>query len=86
MLRLLRLCLLQSQYAVAGHFCTKINVVIRSFSFVLKKGGKRTLMAGRKSKYSSENSNTKGTKIWSVAVYIRLSQEDAGIRRRQARK
>ena len=34
-------------------------------------------MAGRKSKYSSENSNTKGTKIWSVAVYIRLSQEDS---------
>ncbi len=34
-------------------------------------------MAGRKSKYSSENSNIKGTKIWSVAVYIRLSQEDS---------
>ena len=34
-------------------------------------------MAGRKSKYSSENSNTKGIKIWSVAVYIRLSQEDS---------
>lgn len=34
-------------------------------------------MAGRKSKYSSENLNTKGTKIWSVAVYIRLSQEDS---------
>ena len=34
-------------------------------------------MAGRKSKYSSENSNTKKTKIWSVAIYIRLSQEDA---------
>ena len=34
-------------------------------------------MAGRKSKYSSESSNTKGTKIWSVAVYIRLSQEDS---------
>ena len=33
-------------------------------------------MAGRKSKYSSENSNNKGTKIWAVAVYIRLSQED----------
>ena len=33
-------------------------------------------MAGRKSKYSSENSDTKVTKIWSVAVYIRLSQED----------
>jgi len=34
-------------------------------------------MAGRKSKYSSENSNTKKVKIWSVAIYIRLSQEDA---------
>ena len=34
-------------------------------------------MAGRKSKYSSESLNTKGTKIWSVAVYIRLSQEDS---------
>ena len=33
-------------------------------------------MAGRKSKYSSENFDTKVTKIWSVAVYIRLSQED----------
>lgn len=33
-------------------------------------------MAGRKSKYSSQNSNTKVTKIWSVALYIRLSQED----------
>lgn len=43
-------------------------------------------MAGRKSKYFLENSKAKGTKIWSVAVYIRLSQEDAGIRRRQAGK
>lgn len=34
-------------------------------------------MAGRKSKYSLENSNTKVTKIWSVAIYIRLSQEDS---------
>lgn len=34
-------------------------------------------MVGRKSKYSSEKLNTKGTKIWSVAVYIRLSQEDS---------
>ena len=33
-------------------------------------------MVGRKSKYSLENSNEKGTKIWSVALYIRLSQED----------
>ena len=36
-------------------------------------------MAGRKSKYSSENSNVTKTKIWSVAVYIRLSQEDSDI-------
>lgn len=41
-------------------------------------------MAGRKSKYALVNPNNK--KIWSVALYIRLSQEDAGIRRRQARK
>ena len=34
-------------------------------------------MAGRKSKYILENSNTKETKTWSVAVYIRLSQEDS---------
>lgn len=34
-------------------------------------------MAGRKSKYSLVDSNTKGTKIWSVAIYIRLSQEDS---------
>ena len=33
-------------------------------------------MAGRKSKYFSENSNNKDTKTWSVAQYIRLSQED----------
>ena len=33
-------------------------------------------MAGRKSKYSSENSNNNIAKIWSVAQYIRLSQED----------
>ena len=32
------------------------------------------LMAGRKSKYSFHTQNP--TKIWSVAVYIRLSQED----------
>lgn len=43
-------------------------------------------MAGRKSKYSLENSNTNKAKIWSVAVYIRLSQEDSDNRRRQARK
>ena len=34
-------------------------------------------MSGRKSKYSSENSNINKTKIWSVAIYIRLSQEDS---------
>ncbi len=33
-------------------------------------------MAGRKSKYSLENSNNIKTKIWFVAQYIRLSQED----------
>ncbi len=32
-------------------------------------------MAGRKSKYSS-NENIVNKKIWSVAMYIRLSQED----------
>ena len=44
-------------------------------------------MAGRKSKYSSteENINTKH-KIWSVALYIRLSQEDEDNRKRKARK
>lgn len=36
-------------------------------------------MDGRKSKYSSKNSNVTKTKIWSVAVYIRLSQEDSDI-------
>lgn len=34
-------------------------------------------MAGRKSKYFLVDSNTKETKIWSVAIYIRLSQEDS---------
>lgn len=35
-------------------------------------------MAGRKSKYLLENKNTKEkSKIWSVAMYIRLSQEDS---------
>lgn len=43
-------------------------------------------MAGRKSKYFSENSKSKSIKMWSVALYIRLSQEDVGIRGRQARK
>ena len=34
-------------------------------------------MAGRKSKYYSEDSNTNKSKSWSVAIYIRLSQEDS---------
>ncbi len=34
-------------------------------------------MAGRKSKYSSTENNGLKNKIWSVALYIRLSQEDA---------
>ena len=44
------------------------------------------LMLGRKSKYVSESTNDNKTKIWSAALYIRLSQEDAGIRRRKTRK
>ncbi len=44
------------------------------------------LLAGRKSKYSSENSNNDKVKIWSVAVYIRLSQEDEDNRKRETRK
>lgn len=47
------------------------------------KGG--NLMAGRKSKYSS-NENIVSKKIWSVALYIRLSQEDEDNRKRKARK
>ena len=43
---------------------------------VLQYKWKEVKMAGRKSKYSSQNSNTKVTKMWSVALYIRLSQED----------
>lgn len=42
-------------------------------------------MVGRKSKYSS-NENIVNKKIWSVALYIRLSQEDEDNRKRQARK
>ena len=42
-------------------------------------------MAGRKSKYSS-NENIVNKKIWSVALYIRLSQEDDGLRGRKTRK
>ena len=33
-------------------------------------------MAGRKSKYSSTENKSKKQKIWSTALYIRLSQED----------
>ncbi len=43
-------------------------------------------MAGRKSKYSSTEYNIIKNKIWSVALYIRLSQEDEDNRERQARK
>ena len=59
------------------HFKTKIP---KGLTFILKhvtiytRGGKN-LMAGRKSKYSS-NENIVSKKIWSVALYIRLSQED----------
>ena len=34
-------------------------------------------MPGRKSKYTLENLEAQKTKIWSVALYIRLSQEDS---------
>lgn len=43
-------------------------------------------MAGRKSKYSSTQNNSTKHKIWSVALYIRLSQEDEDNRKRKARK
>ncbi len=39
----------------------------------------------RKSKYSS-NEIISNKKIWSVALYIRLSQEDEEKRQRKARK
>ncbi len=52
--------------------------------FILK-GGKE-LMAGRKSKYSSTENNFIKHKIWSVALYIRLSQEDEDNRKRKTRK
>lgn len=44
-------------------------------------------MAGRKSKYFStdENKNTNDKK-WSVALYIRLSQEDEDNRKTETRK
>lgn len=43
-------------------------------------------MAGRKSKYSSIENNSIKHKIWYVALYIRLSQEDEDNRQRKAGK
>ena len=43
-------------------------------------------MAGRKSKYSYTESTTIKHKTWSVALYIRLSQEDEEKRKRKAGK
>ena len=43
-------------------------------------------MAGRKSKYSSNENNTIKNKRGSVALYIRLSQEDEDNRQRKARE
>ncbi len=43
-------------------------------------------MLGRKSKYSNEEQHAIREKIWKVALYIRLSQEDEDNRKRQARK
>lgn len=43
-------------------------------------------MAGRKSKYFSTENKSSKHKIWSVALYIRLSQEDEDNRKRQTRK
>ena len=54
-------------------------------STLLYKIGGKKLVAGRKSKYSS-NENIENKKIWSVALYIRLSQEDEDNRERQAGK
>ena len=39
-------------------------------------------MAGRKSMYSYNENNSIKYKIWSVALYIRLSQEDEDNRQR----
>ena len=70
------------------HFKTKMQ---KRLTFICKhvtiyeKGGKN-LMAGRKSKYSSDENNTIKNKIWSVALYIRLSQEDEDNRQRKAGK
>ena len=46
----------------------------------------KRIVAGRKSKYSSTENNTIKYKTWSVALYIRLSQEDEEKRKRKARK
>ncbi len=43
-------------------------------------------MAGRKSKYSSTKNNIIKNKVWSVALYIRLSQEDEDNRKRKTGK
>lgn len=43
-------------------------------------------MAGRKSKYSSTENYKAEQKIWSTALYIRLSQEDEDNRKRKTRK
>ena len=43
-------------------------------------------MAGRKSKFSSKQNNNSKHKTWSVALYIRLSQEDEDNRKRKKRK
>ncbi len=43
-------------------------------------------MAGRKSKYFSIENNNVKHKTWSVALYIRLSQEDEDNRKRKARE
>ena len=42
-------------------------------------------MPGRKSKYFL-NEQIKNKKIWSAALYIRLSQEDSDNRKRKARE
>ena len=44
------------------------------------------MVVGRKSKYSSTKNNTMKHKTWSVALYIRLSQEDEEKRKRKTGK
>ena len=60
------------------HFEKEDKIVL-----IFRKVGRQKL-AGRKSKHSSKDLNENKIKIWQVAIYIRLSQEDAGIRRRKA--